>query len=219
MKKKLMKFSKPVFAIQLLIIAAMVIATWLLYDKLPNMMPSHWNFEGAVDSYMEKTTWVYLFPGITLAMALMFPILSSIDPRKEKYELFRRPWLILQMVFVGFFAYLYFVSLYMALNPEVAITPFVLGAVGVLFVIIGNYLGKVRQNYFVGIKTPWTLDNEEVWNKTQRVGGWAFLIAGLFIFAEAFIKWQIGWIILTAIIVTVLVPVVYSYILYRQLKQ
>lgn len=180
-------------------------------------MPSHWNIEGDVDSYLPKGTWIWIFPGITMLLVLMFPFFSRIDPKKEKYELFRRPWLILQMVFVGFFAYLYFVSLYLTLNPSVPITGFIFGGIGVMFVLIGNYLGKVRQNWFLGIRTPWTLDNEKVWNKTQRLAGWLFLIAGLVVFAEAFIQWQIAWMMGVCTAVVVIVPVVYSYFLHRKL--
>jgi uncharacterized membrane protein len=215
--KKVVKISWPIFGIQLCIVASMLIAGFLLWDSLPEMMPSHWNLEGEIDAYMEKSTWIWIFPGITLLLVLMFPFFSRIDPKKEKYELFRRPWLILQMVFVGFFAYLYFVSLYLTLNPEISITGFVFGGMGVMFILIGNYLGKVRQNWFLGIRTPWTLDNEEVWNKTQRLAGWLFLIAGLVVFAEAFIQWQIAWVMGVVIAVAVIVPVVYSYLLHRKI--
>ncbi|MFC1599857.1 SdpI family protein [Patescibacteria group bacterium] len=219
MNKKVVKISWPIFILQLCIVASMLIVGFLLWDQLPEMMPSHWNINGEIDSYMDKTTWIWIFPGITMLMVLMFPFLSRIDPKKEKYELFRRPWLILQMVFVGFFAYIYFVSLYLTLNPSVPITGFIFGGMGVMFVLIGNYLGKVRQNWFMGIRTPWTLDNEEVWNKTQRLAGWLFLTAGLVVFAEAFIQWQVAWVMGVVIGIAVVVPVVYSYFLHRKLTK
>ncbi|MFC1655988.1 SdpI family protein [Patescibacteria group bacterium] len=219
MKKKSMKFSSPVFILQLLIVAAMLGTGWYLFDQLPDQMPTHWNIEGQVDAYMPKGSAILLFPGITLAVTLLFPLLSMIDPRKEKYVLFRRPWLILQIVIVLFFAYMYFVSVYLALNPEILITPFILGGIGVLFIIIGNYLGKVRQNYFVGIKTPWTLNSEEVWNKTQRVGGWAFMFAGIVILINGFVKWQLVPVMIAVIAIAAIGPIVYSYILYRKLKK
>lgn len=219
MSKKAVKISWPIFIIQLCIVASMLIVGFLLWDKLPEMMPSHWNIEGEIDSYMEKSTWIWIFPGITLLMTLLFPFLSRIDPKKEKYQSFRRSWLILQMVFIIFFAYIYFVSLYLTLNPLVPITGFVFGGIGVMFVFIGNYLGKVRQNWFIGIRTPWTLDKEEVWNKTHRLGGWLFLIAGLIIFAEAFILWNVAWVMGVCIGLAALVPVLYSYFLHRKLSR
>ena len=219
MKEKHMKFSSPVFLLQILIVIGMFATGWLLFDQLPEQMPTHWNIAGEVDGYMPKGTAIILFPAITLGIAILFPILSMIDPRKEKYTLFRRPWLILQTVIVIFFAYLYFVSIYLAFNPAVSITPFIFVGIGVLFIVIGNYLGKVRQNYFVGIKTPWTLHSEEVWNKTHRLGSWAFLIAGILILVNGFIQWQLVPVMVAAIIIAAVVPIVYSYILYRKLKK
>ena len=206
----------PVLPIQLLIVLAMFGAGYLLYDKLPAQMPSHWNIEGEVDSYISKQLGVVLFPSITLAIALLFPILSKIDPRKEKYALFKRPWLILQMVFVMFFAYIYFVSLYLTFHPEQSAAGFILGGIGVLFVLIGNYLGKIRQNYFIGIKTPWTLHSEDVWNKTHRLGGWCFAIAGLVIFGNAFVQWHMAAVMSVATVFAVVPPIVYSYLLHRR---
>jgi len=190
-----------------------------LYNALPDLVPSHWNIKGEIDSYLPKLTSIILFPAITLGLALLFPIVSAIDPKKEKYILFRKPWVVLQMSIVLFFAYLYFVTLYMAFNPAIPIIPFIFGGIGVLFVLIGNYLGKIRQNYFVGIKTPWTIDNEEVWNRTNRLGGWLFTIAGLIVFAEAFIQWQVVAVFIVAVVIAAVLPIVYSYVLFRHLKK
>lgn len=219
MKKKAMKFSVPVFVLQLCIVSAMLITGWLLFDKLPDQIPSHWNIEGQVDSYTDKGTAIYLFPGITLAIALLFPLLSRIDPRKEKYVLFRRPWLILQTAFVLFFAYMYFVTIYLTFHPEQSIERFIFIGIGVLFVVIGNYLGKVRQNYFIGIRTPWTLDNEEVWNKTQRIGGWAFLLIGLAVLIDAFFLWNLFAVMMIGTGVAILIPIFYSYFIHKKLTK
>jgi uncharacterized membrane protein len=219
MKKKSMKFSVPVFVFQLAIVVAMLIAGGLLFDQLPDQIPTHWNIEGQPDAYTDKGTAIYLFPGITFVVALLFPFLSRIDPRKDKYVLFRRPWLILQTVIVLFFAYMYFVTMYLTFHPEQPIERFVFIGIGVLFIAIGNYLGKVRQNYFVGIKTPWTLHNEEVWNKTQRIGGWAFMFAGLAILINAFFMWQLVPVMVVAIAVAALLPIIYSYVIYKKLNK
>lgn len=218
MKNKKTTFSMPVFIFQLILVAAMLITGFFLYDSLPAQIPSHWNVAGEVDAYIDKGLGVYLFPGITLAVVLLFPVLSAIDPRKKKYKAFSRPWHILQTAIVLFFAYMYFVTLYLTFHPESSIVQFIFAGIGVLFIIIGNYLGKVRQNYFVGIKTPWTLDNEEVWNKTQRVGGWAFLIAGLIVLINGFVQWQLVASMIVAIGIAAILPIVYSYVLHKRLK-
>jgi uncharacterized membrane protein len=213
------KFFSGVFLVQLLIAVIMFVVGWYFYDKLPDLVPSHWNINGEIDAYLPKLTQIILFPCITLALAVLFQLISRIDPRKEKYVLFKKPWIVLQMSIVVFFAYLYFVTLYMAFYPLTPIIPFIFGGIGVLFVLLGNYLGKIKQNYFVGIKTPWTIDNEEVWNKTHRLGGWMFTVCGLIVFAEAFIQWQIVWVFIASVILTAIVPIVYSYLIFRKTKK
>ncbi|HEC65671.1 MAG TPA: SdpI family protein, partial [bacterium] len=92
----------------------------------------------------------------------------------------------------------------------------ILFALGIMFIILGNFLGKVRQNYFVGIKTPWTLNNEEVWQKTQRVGGWMMVIAGILLLIEAFFfQWAFS-VMIGIIVLILIVPVVYSYVISRE---
>jgi uncharacterized membrane protein len=219
MQKRENNFSIPVLVLQLLIIAGMLVAGLVLYDSLPDQIPSHWNIAGEVDSYVNKDLGIYLFPGITLFMVILFPILSMVDPRREKYKTFKRSWYILQMAIVLFFAYMYAVTLYLTFHPEASMIKFMFIGMGILFIVIGNCLGKIRQNYFVGIKTPWTLDNEEVWNKTQRMGGLAFLIAGLILLINAFIQWQLVASMIVAILIAAIWPILYSYIVFKRFKK
>lgn len=214
-----MKNLSRIFWLHALIVIVMYVVGWFLFERLPAEIPSHWNAAGEVDSYMQKKKFIVFLPSITFFVIILFPILSKIDPRKKNYKFFKRSWLILQTGIVMFFAYLYFVNLYLALNPGKSIEPFMFGGIGVLFILIGNYLGKIRQNYFIGIKTPWTLNNEEVWNKTQRVGGWSFVISGLIIFAEVFLKWQVLPVMIFAVVFASLTPVIYSYFIYRKIEK
>ena len=183
-------------------------------DKMPDQVPIHWNVHGEVDGYMSKPWGIYLFLLITLAIAMLFPILSRIDPKKGNYALFRKSWIAIQTVIVVFFAYLYFVSLLVSLKPEYQIIPFVMTGIGVLFMLIGNYLGKVRQNYFVGIRTPWTLANEDVWNKTHRFGGWMFVLAGIMLLFNALFQFHVVAVTVIAIVMAAIVPLVYSYLIF-----
>jgi len=137
MQKQENNFSIPVLALQLLIVAGMLFAGLVLYDSLPDQIPSHWNIAGEVDSYVNKDFGIYLFPGITLFMVILFPILSMIDPRRKKYETFKRSWYILQMAIVLFFAYMYAVTLYLTFHPEVSMIQFVFVGMGILFIVIG----------------------------------------------------------------------------------
>ena len=189
------------------------------YNLLPDIVPIHWNIEGEVDNYASKNYTVILIPIITLAMLVLFRFLPMLDPKKDKYEKFADIYEIIQAAIIGFFTYMYFVTMVAALNAEMNVGMYVMFGIGVLFILMGNYLGKVRQNYFVGIKTPWTLENEEVWNKTHRLGGWCFVLAGLIFVAQAFVGVMSIWVFVLAIVISSLVPVGYSYWLYKQIKK
>lgn len=205
--------------IRIWIVVLMVLVWFYFYDKLPAEIPIHWNFEWQADNWGNKL-WVLIWiPIITLSMVLLFPFLSKIDPKSKNYEKFSGAWEILQYVITWFMAYVYFISIYAVLNPEINIWTFIMVWVWILFIILGNYMWKIKQNFFVGIKFPWTLDNEEVWNKTHRFWGKMFMIWGLIFVVNAFLQWQVFWVFIFTIILIVLVPIVYSYLEYQKVKK
>jgi uncharacterized membrane protein len=205
---------KRYIIIQLLIVGAMYLLGIGLLPHLPELVPSHWNISGEADAYINKTLAVFLFPSITLTLTAFLQVFRKIDPRKKNYEQFRTAWGMIQTTITAYFAYLYAFSFYLAMNPEKAIEPFIFVGIGVLLILIGNYLGKVRQNYFIGIKTPWTLDNERVWNKTNRLAGWLFVGAGIIIILEAIVRLWVAPVSFAAIGIAVVIPVIYSYLFY-----
>jgi uncharacterized membrane protein len=199
----------------LLIVLAMAIVGAWLFESLPEQVPSHWNAAGEVDDYMGKTLATVLIPGITLLMAVLFPILGWIDPLKKNYEKFKRAWGVLQVSIIAFMAYVYFVTMYAALNSGLDVGTFIIAGVGVLFVLIGYCIGEIKRNYFVGIRTPWTLHNEKVWDKTHQLGKWCFMGAGVVLFANAFFLWHTVAVMFVAVILASVVPIIYSYLIYR----
>ncbi len=200
-------------------LALMIVVGAYFYDKLPDQIPVHWNYAGEIDAYGPKTTHLFMIPAITLVMMILFVLLPKLDPKKDRYEKFADIYEIIQLAILGFMVYMYFITIAAALNPLVDVTFYVLFGVGVMFVLMGNYMGKIRQNYFVGIKTPWTLDNEEVWNKTHRLGGWCFVFSGLIFVLQAFTGVVDWWLFVTAILISVAVPIGYSYWLYKKIKK
>lgn len=199
-----------------LILAGFVVAAWL-YPQLPESVPSHWNARGEVDGYMSKPWGVFLMPVITLAIYLMFFALPLISPHGFRMEKFTSVVRVFQTVMVLFMSLVTVTTLLAARGDAVPVSNITLGAVGMLFVVLGNYMGKVRKNFFIGIRTPWTLASDEVWARTHRLGGWTFSIAGLLIMAISFTgasAESMIWITAGA----ALVPVLYSFILYRKLE-
>lgn len=207
------------FLYRLLIVWVMFLVWGYFYTLLPNEVPTHWGPNGLPDAYGSKLMNVVLFPVLTLFMVILFPILSKIDPKKENYEKFGKSWEIIQFAIIWFFAYIYFVILYLSLHANISISPFMLFGLWVLFMILGNYFGKIRQNYFIGIKLPWTLSNEEVWNKTHRVSGKLFVISGIIFLINSFLNLYPIWIFIISLLIIVVFPVVYAYISYKKIAK
>jgi len=210
---------KKWFYIKLVLFVLLLGGSLIAWPYLPEMVPSHWNIQGEVDQYWPRVWSVFFAPGIYLAMWVLFSYIPKLDPRKEKYSLFVDSWNILQLVIMSFFVYLQGIIFAYVLLPGLDFTRMILIGMGVLFVLIGNYMGKIKQNYFIGVKTPWALDNVDNWNKTQRLGGWMFVIAGLVFLLEAFWQWQMLAVLIAQIIMMVFVPFIYSYYLFRTMKK
>lgn len=202
--------------INLILIVLTFISGMVLYPSLPQQIPMHWNIQGQIDNYMAKEYGVFLFPVMMLFIFILFRVLPSFDPKKEKYHLFKHEWEIIQTGFMGFFTYLHFVILYISMHPSTQMMPFMFLGLGSLFILIGNYLSKIRQNYFIGIKVPWTLANEDNWNKTHRFASWCFVAAGLATLIEGYFLWYAPVIIFGSIMLAALLPILYSFLLYKK---
>ncbi len=201
------------------IVAGMFLIGALLYSHLPDMVPTHWNVNNQIDGWMPKIYGAWLMPVIALIITLFFPLLRKIDPESKNYEKFAKTWEVFQLTIVGFFAYMYAITSYVALNNDKSylVGRLVMLGMGIMFIILGNYMGKIRHNYFVGIKTPWTLADPEVWQKTHRLAGWIFVAAGLLILLMSLFWMQYIWPLFIAIIVTiVIIPMFYSYWISRK---
>lgn len=198
----------------------MLAAAAMSYPYLPNIIPVHWGFEGQPNGWAPKTWGAWLIPLMTLAFLFLFPLLQRLDPKRENYKNFKKPWAVIQTSLIAMFAYMYAVTLIVTLYPQynAMVGRAVVCGIGILFVILGNVMGKVRQNYFVGLKTPWTLDDPEVWQKSQRFTGWAFVLAGLVFIVEAVVWIAILAVFIAMMTVMVILPIAYSYLLSRKKK-
>ena len=209
------------FIFRFLIIMAMIVATVVLYPGLPEIIPIHWNFEGIADDWGSKMWAVWIMPGISILMLFLFPLLAKIDPRTKNYEKFSGVYEFFQTLFILFFAFIFFIQYFMIFYPEKneLMSPIMFSALGILFIFLGNYMGKVRQNYFVGIRTPWTLSDPDVWQKSQRLSGWLFVLGGLVFLLQAWLSLPIFWVFIGVIGILVLIPVIYSYVLYSKRRK
>ncbi len=201
-----------------LIFVGMVLAvTAYLYPSLPELIPTHWNFAGEVDDYTPKPWGVLIMPLAAVMVFVIMKLIPVVSPKGFRTDRFRGVVNIFTVVLVGFLSAVGLLLLLAASGRNVQMNEMVFAGVGLLFIVLGNYMSKVRKNFFIGIRTPWTLASDEVWNRTHRLGGWVFVLIGFFLFINAFIRFPQGWLI-GSIIVAALVPVVYSFVLYRKIE-
>src|SRR5262249_23318988 len=167
--------------IALIFVVLSFVVAAVLYPSLPEMIPTHWNAQGVANAYSPKQWGAFLCP---LANAILFLILwavPAISPAGYRIDRFEGVFRIMQSVMAAFFLVITIVTLLIAKGVPVPINRVILFSVGVLFIILGNFLGKTTKNFFIGIRTPWTLASDEVWLKTHRFGGKLFVAEGILV--------------------------------------
>ena len=184
----------------------------ILWDQLPEQMPSHWDAAGEIDGWTSKPLAVFGLPALMLAIYWVCVIGTSADPKKDNHsgKVVQLILWIVPILSVVMHTATYAAALGKAVRMEM-IMPIILG---LIFTIIGNYLPKCRQNYTIGIKIPWTLNSEENWNKTHRFAGRLWVVCGLGIMVTGFLGGF--WYAMTLTLLMVLAPVLYSYLLHRR---
>ncbi|MFA6919106.1 MAG: SdpI family protein [Patescibacteria group bacterium] len=203
--------------IPLVLIIATILLSIFFYPMLPEKMISHWDFQGQANGWMPKLFNTILFPCIITACYLLFLVMPYFDPRKERYAEFRGAYNIFKIAIIGVLFIVYLASLLANLGLPINIGKIVSLVIGLLMIILGNYMSKIKFNWFMGIRTPWTMSSEVVWNKTHRVGGWFFILFGLCIIISPYLP--VIWatiIFIGGVLLATVGSMVYSYIVYRQ---
>ena len=203
--------------IQISVLLASVILSVYFYQIFPATVPTHWGLDGQVNGWGPSWLAAFLLPAILIAMYFLFDLLPKIDPRRENYADFKKVYAFFKTAIMVVLFGIYIIASLNAVGVVVSVAFWTPVLIGLLFIVIGNYFGKIRNNYFVGIRTPWTLASEENWNKTHRLGGKLFVLGGILMMLNGFVPtmWRIGLLIAVIALVSV-VPIVYSYILYKK---
>ncbi|MEN7342319.1 MAG: SdpI family protein [Pseudomonadota bacterium] len=203
--------------ISVAIILAAAIASAIAYPGLAEQVPSHWNAAGEVDGYSSRLTAALMGPVGALGMMLLMWVIPVISPKGFRTGEFAPVVHIFQVAMVAFMAGIGGLILLAGHGVDVSMNYVIPLAVGALFIVLGNYMGRLRKNFFIGIRTPWTLASDEVWARTHRLGGYLFVIAGIGMMLSAFVGMHILT-ITTLALVAGLLPVVYSFVLYRRIE-
>lgn len=187
-----------------------------LYPALPDTVASHWNAAGEVNGYMEKFWGVFLLPSLMLGVFLLGMVLPLIDPLKKNIDAFRTYYDALWLVILLFLLYVHSLSLFWNIGYRFDFSLALVPAFAVFWMSLGVFLRHSRRNWFVGIRTPWTLSSDSVWEKTHIFAGRLFLMSGLLVSLGVVFPHYLFVFIFVPLMGTVLATVVYSYVAYRK---
>lgn len=204
--------------IAVLLTVAAGIATFAVYPQLPAMVPTHWDLNNHVNGYSPRSVLFLFGPGMMAFIILLTSVLPWLSPKQFEIDSFRDTYLYIMLLIVTLLGYTYAVILRMATGHEMNVGRAIIGGVSLLFILLGNVMGKLRRNFYFGVRTPWALANERVWNATHRFAAKTFVVAGLIGFLLALFN-LIGWIPLIPLLGAAFVPVIYSLVIYKQLEK
>ncbi|HXU13090.1 MAG TPA: DUF1648 domain-containing protein [Candidatus Binatia bacterium] len=206
------------YVVAVMLVVAALGVSMVFSPRLPDTVPIHWNIHGEIDGYGPKAQALFLMPAIMLGMIGLFRILQSLSPRHFEVDSFRATYLYIMVLVVGFFGYFHGAILWSARTGTVNPTRTVFGGIFLLLAFLGNVLGRVRRNFWIGVRTPWTLASERVWNDTHRLAARLFFGVGLLGAVAVFL----GVPVIASLVIfstIIMVPVVYSLVLYKRLER
>ena len=201
----------------LLLLAADVCFGLIVWPRLPARVPTHFGIDGTPDGWGPSWINAVLIPGIAIGMYLLMLVLPLADPRKASYARFPGTLRVFRFTLCGLFVAIHVVLVRASFRAAVNVSVYIQLAVALLFIVLGNSLGRVRFNYFFGVRTPWTLNDEENWNATHRLAARLWVVCGLVLLPSAFLQGVAGLAVNLAIAaIAALVPVIYSFLFYRR---
>ena len=207
---------KTKFVTCLIIFFSFILATYA-YQVLPSdRVPSHWNAQGKIDGYLPKFWGLFLLPLISLGLFFLLHYLIKIDPLNKNIQKFRKQYNSFILVLIIFFFYIFILTL--AANfISIDMTLMLIPALGVLFFYLGKLMRHVKRNWFIGIRTPWTLSNDKVWEKTHKLGSILFQGVGIIMLLSIFFREFLIWLMIVPILISVMWLIIYSYVEYRKI--
>ena len=186
------------------------------YPQFPERVASHWNAKGEVNGYLPKFWGIFLLPLTSMGLFLLFLAIPRVDPLRKNIEKFRKHYDRFILIMMVFFLYIQILIISSNIGIQYNMSQAILPAIAVLFYYAGVLIENARQNWFVGIRTPWTLSSERVWNKTHKRGSKLFKILALAVLFSMFFPGYMLLIILVPVFVVAGYLIVYSYIEYRK---
>lgn len=206
-----------------LMLAAWGLSAWF-YPGLPQRIPTHWNIHGEVDGYGDKQWAAFMVPAMMAGFLVLFACLPALSPRHFEVDAFKSTYLYIMVLIMGLFAYIHGIIL-LATWQEVRGGPkafdlgrTMIGGMFLFFALMGNVMGKVRKNFYIGVRVPWTLASDRVWNDTHRLAAWLMVLGGILGFLIV-VSGQSLVLALAILVGSLIVPVFYSFFHYKALER
>jgi uncharacterized membrane protein len=211
-----MSFKRSLMLGFVLVLVSFALDAWL-YPHIPDPMPRRWDLAGHVVAYGPKSQFVFLQSAVMAATWLLLLVLPRISPHGFRMDQFLDVFGVVSAGLIAVLSFLNAIVLLQAAGHVLPLSAMIFVAIGLLMAFLGNYMGKLRKNFFIGVRTPWTLASDEVWARTHRLTGWVFAAAGLAIAADGMLGANVPF-FCAVIIGAVLTPLVYSYVLYGRIE-
>jgi uncharacterized membrane protein len=197
----------------------MFLLSILVYSRMPLTIVVHWGINGKADGYSGKMFGLFFLPILSILMFGILAWLPNLDPKRKNIELFRSTYEGFLVLFFLFFFYLHLLTILWNLGMRISFNQAFAPALSVLFYGMGILIEKAKMNYFIGIRTPWTLSNEEVWDETHKKSGIAFKISAIISFFGFFFPYYYLWIMLTTILFATIYSIMISYFIYKRVTK
>ena len=196
--------------------ALSLLITLFFYDSMPENLAIHWNIAGNADGFGPKGIFAFVLPALAFIVPILMLFIPRLDPLRANIEKFRTSYDLFCIAITAFLVYINAISIYYNLGNAFSFTQFMAPAFGVLIFATGHMVGVAERNWFIGIRTPWTLSSEKVWKKTHKLGGKLFKAAGVItLIAIVLPAYGIFFVIVPVLVFTVY-ALVYSYQEYQK---
>lgn len=189
-----------------------------VYPALPEKIPTHWNYRGEIDAYGAKQWAAFLLPGIVLVMLGLLCAIPWLSPRHFEVGTFRATYGFISVLVIVLLGYIHLLTLLPGLGYQIRTDKALMSGMMLFFILIGNVMGKVQRNFFVGVRTPWTLASERVWTETHRLAAWMFVGTGM-LGIIALLAGLSFFVPLALMLVCAVVLVVFSLVRYKRLER
>jgi uncharacterized membrane protein len=199
-----------------LILGGMFLLATLSWSGAPAQIPVHWNMAGEIDRYGGKLEGLLAIPFMAMGIYILMLLIPRFDPGRTNYPRFLGAYTTIRYAILVFLALIYGVIHMSIRGHQIAVGTVVPALVGGLLIVMGNVMGKIRPNWFVGVRTPWTLSSKTAWVKTHRLAGWLFILTGLMLLGVSIFQPHWGEeLIVGSVIAIVLTTGIYSYLIWR----